>query len=61
VVAGEGHAGGWNHVGCGIISYRGRQLELRETEPQEEVRELKSTGRGGREKRGGHWVKKWRG
>lgn len=33
MVAGEGHAGGWIRGGYGIISYPGRQLELRETEP----------------------------
>lgn len=48
MVAGEGHPGGWILVGYGIISYPGRQLE-----PQEEVRELKSIRRGGKETEGG--------
>lgn len=44
-MAGEGHAGGRIHVGYRMISYPGRQLELGETEPQEEVSELEVVGK----------------
>lgn len=40
----------WMPAGYGIIAYPGRQLELRETETQEEMKELEEAGKGRRER-----------